>query len=45
MFDDKILRPILIYKYHLNKFVQEVDFEQVLEEHEEQAVKDSESIF
>ena len=27
MFDDKILRPIMIYKYNLIKFVEEVDFE------------------
>ena len=32
MFDDKILRPILIYKYNKNKFVKEIDFEKVLEE-------------
>lgn len=27
MFDDKILRPIMIYKYNSLKFVEEVDFE------------------
>jgi hypothetical protein len=32
MFDDKILRPILIYKYNIRKFVREVDFEEILEE-------------
>ena len=37
MFDDKILRPILIYKYNKTKFVKEIDFEQVLEEREERA--------
>ena len=37
MFDDKILRPILIYKYNKTKFVKEIDFEQVLEEREARA--------
>ena len=42
MFDDKILRPIMIYKYNLVKFVEEVDFEKVLVEHEERMVEESE---
>jgi len=41
MFDDKILRPILIYKYNIVKFVEEVDFEKVLEEHDARAVEES----
>ena len=41
MFDDKILRPILIYKYNQTKFVKEVDFEQVLEEKDARACEQS----
>jgi hypothetical protein len=32
MFDDTILRPILIYKYKLTKYSPEVKFDQVLQE-------------
>ena len=45
MFDDKILRPILIYKYNLIKFVEEVDFEKVLEEEDARAEEEASEVF
>lgn len=32
LFDETILRPVLIYKYHRYKFKKDIDFEAVLRE-------------
>ena len=45
MFDDTILRPILIYKYNLTKHSPEVKFDQVLEELTEQNAERTETTF
>jgi hypothetical protein len=35
----------MIYKYNQTKFYEEVDFEQVLEQHEERLAEESDQVF
>lgn len=36
LFDETILRPVLIYKYHRYKFKKDIDFDEVLRETQKQ---------